>query len=140
MVTLLLFGVKLSTSWTGYTVFSIPQRKVRWAFTTVYAFVPNFFDSFLVSWTFTDVVGIELSWGSTGDSAITLFGLGIVGVVGWAWSASLIDGIEDVGGGALNTIVFDFDESLWTAGLDFVVIPAWIGLWDGVLRVDRECE
>jgi hypothetical protein len=64
-----------------------------------------------------------LSWEFAFDSAVALLGGVVEYVISWAWSASVIDAVEDVGGVALNTIVENFNKAFLATRLNLIGIP-----------------
>jgi hypothetical protein len=71
---------------------------------------------------------VKGSWSFT-FKALTSSGYFAVSVIGWAGLAFVVDRVEPVGFTTSDAVVVDFDESLWTAGLDLEIVPTWI--WIG---------
>jgi len=126
VITLLFFWIKFCSSWAGNAVFSIPQWEVGRAVAFFVHFVEHSSVSPLVNWAFTNVVGVQLSWKFTCNFAVALFGEVVVCVIEWTGPASLVNGIKDVWSTALNAIVANFNESLFAACFNLIVIPAWV--------------
>ncbi len=126
VVALVFLRIELGSNWTGNAIFTVPERQVWWAVAGLVLFVPDLLISLLISWAFANVISGELSWEFTWHLAVALLGCVVVHVISWAGSASLVNWVEDVWSCALNTVVGDFNEALWAASLDFVIIPRWV--------------
>ncbi len=123
VIALVFLWIEFSSSWTSNAIFAVPERKVWWTVAGLIWLIPNSSSSLLIGWAFANVISAKLPWKFTWNSAVACFGGVVVYVIGWAWSASLLNCVKDVWSVALSTVVIDFNEALLTTRLDFVIIP-----------------
>ncbi len=96
VIALMFLWIELSTSWTFYTISSIPEWKIWWTLAWFIGSNPNSNGSLLVCWAFTlSCCWINLSWGWAWHLTIASIKSSVIEMTLWAWLAFTADWIPE---------------------------------------------